>query len=227
MEFKGFPKLARLNREIVITEKIDGTNAQVYIKQRCSCESIGVGAACSECPTAGQAIARSEDLIMFAGSRTRWITPEEDNYGFAKWVKANAEELFHLGPGQHFGEWWGQGIQRRYDLNAKRFSLFNTGRWADRHWGADLYLGNAAPHRLQEGQTWAPPCCHVVPVLYKGMFSPTVVAWRLAELQERGSIAAPGFMQPEGVVIYHTAANSMFKVTLEGDGVPKSLRNAS
>jgi len=31
MEFVSFPKIARLSRECVITEKIDGTNASIYI----------------------------------------------------------------------------------------------------------------------------------------------------------------------------------------------------
>ena len=30
-EFQPFPKIPRLSREIVITEKIDGTNAQILI----------------------------------------------------------------------------------------------------------------------------------------------------------------------------------------------------
>jgi len=32
-EFVGFPKIARISREIVVTEKIDGTNACVYIPE--------------------------------------------------------------------------------------------------------------------------------------------------------------------------------------------------
>ena len=78
IEFMGFPKMARLSREIIVSEKIDGTNAQVYI---------------------------TEDGTMRAGSRTRWITPEDDNFGFAKWVDAHRDELLTLGPGRHFGEW--------------------------------------------------------------------------------------------------------------------------
>ena len=31
MEYRPFTKIARLSREMVITEKIDGTNACVYI----------------------------------------------------------------------------------------------------------------------------------------------------------------------------------------------------
>lgn len=30
-QFVSFPKMPRLHREIVITEKLDGTNAQVYL----------------------------------------------------------------------------------------------------------------------------------------------------------------------------------------------------
>lgn len=33
IEFKGFPKMARLSRECIITEKIDGTNAQICITE--------------------------------------------------------------------------------------------------------------------------------------------------------------------------------------------------
>ena len=30
-EFMGFPKIARYSREVIVTEKIDGTNACIYI----------------------------------------------------------------------------------------------------------------------------------------------------------------------------------------------------
>jgi hypothetical protein len=45
----------------------------------------------------------------------------------------------------------------------------------------------------------------------------------LQNLRRCGSVAAPGFMDPEGIVIYHTAANFCFKVTLANDESPKSL----
>ena len=32
-EFKPFPKMPRLNREVLLTEKIDGTNASVFIRE--------------------------------------------------------------------------------------------------------------------------------------------------------------------------------------------------
>lgn len=102
-EFGSFAKIPRLSRTAIATEKIDGTNAQIWISDD------------------GSEIA--------AGSRNRWITPEDDNYGFARWVQEHRDQLITLGPGRHYGEWWGSGIQRRYGLAEKRFSLFNVQRW--------------------------------------------------------------------------------------------------
>jgi len=164
------PKMARLNREIVITEKIDGTNASVHV------DEIG---------------------NVWAASRTRYISPGNDNHGFARWVEDNKDELRKLGPGSHFGEWFGQGIQRTYGLKEKRFYLFNTSRWAD--------------------DSVRPACCGVVPVLYTGPFDQAQIQYTLSELAVHGSVAAPGFMKPEGVVIFHTHSRQLFKVTLEGD----------
>lgn len=177
--FEPFQKIARLKRNCVITEKIDGTNGVVCI---------------------------GEDGSFLVGSRSRWITPDQDNYGFARWAFERREELMLLGPGRHFGEWWGSGIHRRYDQAEKRFSLFNVGRW------------NAL--------TPPPDCCSTVPVLYEGPFSTTVVNDMVDDLRVRGSAAAPGFMKPEGVIVYLPAARALFKVTLEKDEEPKSLQAA-
>lgn len=179
IEFQEFQKIPRLSRECVITEKIDGTNAQVCI---------------------------GEDGEMLFGSRTRWITPEDDNYGFARWANEHREELMQLGPGRHFGEWWGAGIQRKYDLKEKRFSLFNVGRWEN----ATL-----------------PSCCRLVPVLYRGDFINDAVNAALEDLKTNGSKAAPGFMRPEGIVVYHTAGRMYFKKTIERDEEPKSKNHSS
>jgi hypothetical protein len=198
VEFTGFPKMARLNRDIVITEKIDGTNAQVYIAPFHDSAALSAKKEAIAYSVAAQ-------LIMFAGSRTRWITPTDDNHGFAKWVQANAEDLFRLGQGQHFGEWWGSGIQRGYGLQKgeKRFSLFNTARW-----------GKAEDR---------PSCCHVVPTLYTGLFDADEIDEALHCLRLGGSFANLGFMKPEGIVIWHEAARQLFKVTLEKDEMPKTL----
>lgn len=184
--FEAFPKIGRLTRECVITEKIDGTNAQIII---------------------------TDDGRIAAGSRTRLITPQDDNYGFARWVEEHKTELLELGPGRHFGEWWGQKIQRGYGLTEKRFSLFNVSRWADPH---SLLLES----ELVGSRRFAPACCYVVPALYTGLFSDRVVDNMVNFLRVNGSQAVP-FMNPEGVVAYHTATGVMFKKTLDNDGTPK------
>ena len=190
MEFVKSPKMPRLSREVIVTEKIDGANAQIGIM-----EMEGF-------PIPG-AIYEAEGLALFAGSRNRWITPANDNFGFAKWCMNNAKELLDLGIGRHYGEWWGQGIQRGYELKERRFSLFNVLRWTD-----DMVR---------------PKCCHVVPELWRGIFNTTIIESELDRLRAEGSKASPGFMQPEGVVVFHTAWNFGMKKTLEKDETPKSL----
>ena len=219
--FLPFPKMGRLTRTCVITEKIDGTNAQVNIVPK-SLVSLA--------EDVSAVVAESADSFMFAGSRTRYITPGKstDNAGFAAWVKDNAADLFQLGPGRHFGEWWGSKIQCGYGLTERRFSLFNTSRWVDRHTEAGL-IGDMWPDvaNLEPGQQFAPACCHVVPVLFEGMFSDHVVHNMLELLRARGSVAAPGWMKPEGIVVFHTATGTLFKKTLEGDESPKALHKVA
>jgi hypothetical protein len=178
-EFKEFQKIFRLNRETMVTEKIDGTNGVIHI---------------------------SEDGQVFAGSRTRWVTPESDNHGFARWVKEHEEELrTGLGFGTHYGEWWGSSIQRGYGLKEKRFSLFNVSRWAD--------------------DNVRPKCCHSVPILgiVRSLSSYDEVSSILLKLREGGSVAAPGFSKPEGIVLFHVPSENLYKVTLEKDSEPKGL----
>lgn len=199
--FQEFPKMARLSREVIVTEKIDGTNAQVLI---------------------------TEDGDIFAGSRTRWITPQADNFGFAAWVEGNREDLLQLGPGQHFGEWWGSGIQRGYGLTKgeKRFSLFNVQRWC-LHTDEPKRIVTADP-RIEKYQQQLPECCGLVPILATGLFEDIDYDFIChGFLANDGSVAAPGYMNPEGIVVFHTAANAGFKKTLSKDDQPKSLSNLS
>lgn len=167
LPFIAFPKIHRLNREVIVTEKLDGTNAQVYVSD--------------------------DGLSLRAGSRSRWITPDADNFGFARWVEEHRDELLKLGPGSHFGEWWGAGIQRRYGQDRKRFSLFNVTRWA-----------------LER-----PACCDVVPTLFTGSWLDFDARATLESLRQTGSVAAPGFMQPEGIVVFHVPSRELFKMTLD------------
>lgn len=190
--FEPFPKIARLNRDCVITEKIDGTNAQIYIE---------LGA---------------KGWIFLAGSRNRFLTPEKDNFGFAAWAETHRDELIEgLGEGRHFGEWYGSGIQRGYDLpqGEKRFALFNVGRW----FNDQNYVSGVT------GKDRPPTCCGVVPVLYSGPFRDERIEDVLRTLRDYGSAVSRGFMRPEGIVVWHSASQTTFKVTLENDEAPKSL----
>lgn len=149
-EFKAWPKIPRWqNESYVITEKIDGTNGCIII---------------------------TEDGDIFAQSRTRILdeSSDGDNFGFCKWVVGNKDELLKLGVGYHYGEWWGQGIQRNYGLKERVFSLFNI-------WQPE----------------W-PECVRKVPVVENKLEK------ALERLNRIGSIAAPGFMKPEGLVMLAT-----------------------
>lgn len=194
-EFQMFPKIARYSREVIVTEKIDGTNASIFI---------------------------GEDGEFLTGSRKRWITPDQDNYGFSRWAHDNKDELLTLGPGRHFGEWWGSGCQRGYGLQKgeKRFSLFNVVRWC-LHGETPQQIPTADP-RIVKMQDELPPSVGLVPVLWRGRFDDLDIDTVLADLRHNGSKVAPGFMRPEGVVVFHVAGCVGFKKTLEKDEAPKS-----
>lgn len=164
IEFTPWPKIPRVeNKKEFYTEKIDGTNACIVI---------------------------TPDGEFGCQSRQRIITPEDDNYGFAKWAYENKEELMKLGDGYHFGEWWGLGIQRGYGLTEKRFSLFNTKRW-----------GSHNPS--------TPSCVSVVPTIHASS-----VEEAKQKLIENGSYAAPGFMDVEGVVVFEYNTRCFWKAII-------------
>lgn len=171
-EFKEFPKITRFyEQDVCVTEKIDGTNGMLYIPDDMS--------------------------YVRAGSMSRWITTTDDNYGFAKFVDSNAEELMKLGPGYHYGEWWGQGIQRKYSMPRKVFSLFNVNKWSD--------------------DAVRPACCDVVPVLYNGPIGPKMIVDFLTPLSVSAAASKYGieFDNPEGVMMYFTKARMYFKSPVE------------
>jgi hypothetical protein len=194
-EFQAFKKIPRLSRDITITEKIDGTNGVIYID-----DNGGIA----------------------AGSHKQWLWNDEqpeiysDNHGFAHWVKMHQEELKKLGKGTHYGEFWGKGIQRGYGIENKRFSLFNTSRWC--LFNKEPKLISIDPKtKIEKYQERAPQCCHIVPVLYEGIFSMDAIDYCLEFLQDFGSRAVMGFNKPEGLVVWHHAAGQYFKKTIEGD----------
>lgn len=187
IEFQEWPKMPRFfDSDFIISEKIDGTNSQIFIDSSLS--------------------------MIRAGSRNRWLKLDDDNFGFANWVNDNQEELMQLlGPGTHYGEWWGQGIQRRYGMDRKVFSLFNSTRWNG--------LFNAAPGKM---------ICDVVPSkkfnlsqicreadsnevsMFNRMISD---AW--FHFMPKSLAAAKygqDFTNPEGFTMFHERSRQVFKV---------------
>ena len=159
-EFIKWPSIPRIeNEKHHFTEKLDGTNACVVI---------------------------NPDGSYFCQSRTKIITPEDDNYGFAGWVSRNEREILKLGEGRWFGEWWGLKIQRGYDQDEKKFSLF-------------YYPGDIPTEMV----TRVP----VIPV--------ASVEECIEFLKENGSLAAPGYMKPEGAVMYNSLTRTRYKIILD------------
>ena len=159
VEFKSWGKIPRDNPfNVTITEKIDGTNACVIIQ----------GGA-----------------IVGVQSRKRMITPEGDNYGFAKWVGEHEEHLLTLGDGYHYGEWAGEGIQKNpLKLTGKHFFLFNTFRGC-------------------------PECCSTVPVLFQGAMEVGTVPLLLSQL------ASDTEVEHEGVVVFYHTFRAYTKHTIK------------
>lgn len=160
VEFKPWPKILRpRNMLITITEKMDGTNACVIIQN---------------------------GKVVGAQSRSRLITVDNDNFGFAQFVEDNKEDLAKLGDGYHYGEWVGPGIQKnRHNLEEKTFYLFNT---------------------LRPEET-IPECVKVVRVLYHGENSDKVIATVYEDLRN-----VEGY-KPEGVVVYNHTTHGFVKYT--------------
>lgn len=153
IEFNKWPKINRfLNQRMLITEKLDGTNGQIVFK----------------------------DGLFRVGSRTRWLTADNDNFGFYAWADKNKEELFEiLGEGRHYGEWVGKGIQRGYNMENRKFYLFNVHREYD----------SKLSHLIEP-----------VPVLYEGEIRMSDIWRELSYLNENGS-RVNHFYNPEGMIV--------------------------
>lgn len=159
-EFKSFPKIGRLEKlRMCITQKMHGSNAQIYI---------------------------TKEGDIYVASRNRWLDIGDDNYGFAAFVEKNREEIIRiLGPGRHYGEWCGPGINNEEGLKEKTLFLFNWRRW-----------------RSKESHSELPPRVRSIPVLYDGEYVHLgIIEQVLENLKTNGSKAVIDFMKVEGIVI--------------------------
>lgn len=214
-DYPAFKKIPRLYREVTITEKIDGSNGLIYIEDKSNWFDPTIDEPYYNEELGISYFYGSDDqhtLTVRAGSKNRWLSPTKgnDNFGFAAWVRDNAETLLKLGPGHHYGEWFGAGIQRRYGLDEKYFALFNTARYqefiADGNW-----LGTLT----------------TVPTIFVATHSDKLVQAALDRLELGGSIISgslgvQAFQKAEGVIVRHSQSGALYKVLLENDDVPKS-----
>lgn len=205
MEFRSWPKTPRLfGKPMYVEEKLDGTNACAIVQRLTDFFKLDYTDYVVEVegePFVIGAQSRNRALPMKARGMDDLMWRKQDNAGFAAWVRENAEALVTvLGEGYHYGEWYGKGIQRGYGLSDRRFALFNSHRWGF------LADPDSAPNI---------PGLVVVPTVYVGQFDTEVVRDLFNELMEAGSQAVPGFMQPEGLIIYHMG--NLYKMTDNGD----------
>jgi hypothetical protein len=178
-EFKSFGKIERYEKiQAVITEKVDGTNACINF-------------------TADETNPLLHTLTC--QSRNKLIDPFMDNYGFAAWAHANFEDLFDFfGPGRHFGEWWGNGIQRGYGTAERYFSPFNTHLF---NWERDDFPDNVS----------------ALPLLWQGPIADLDEAVRecMDDLALYGSFTLPGLgWDAEGCMVWSHSTGYM-KVPFE------------
>jgi hypothetical protein len=266
-EVKEFGKIGRLNRDITITEKIDGTCHAVIIEP-IMVSLAGPGGGSEDFPTG--------EFHITAQSKTKLLTDANDPYQFRAWVEEHAKVLINtLGVGIHFGEWWGKKIQRAYDMKSRVFSLFNIERWEDnnegraalacaRGVGVDirtvpvLYRGpwtgllgykvndearedhgqwmNLAAQTDWSDVDFAREVEAQIELLYERIQVLTQMDLRdavnirtamvnprpryapnfiLEHLRRTGSQAAPGYMRPEGIVVYHKASDTLLKAYVD------------
>lgn len=193
--FRGYPKIPRLYRPIRISEKLNGTNAAVCIATEHPSDSL--------LPHYTWVEVNGIAMYVWAQSRTRCISPEGDNYGFAVWVAENSQALAEsLGPGRWFGEWAGKGIQGPYNsyTSLKTFLLFPQD-----------HLPNSAYEHHYENYLYS-----FVPILYEGPFSEDIIQECVEILRQEGSYAYPG-AQAEGIVVEFLQPGYKFKVLLKND----------
>lgn len=201
LDFVRWPKIARLHKEWEFTEKVDGTNGVLWWTEFIDGDDYS--------KVCARVVVDGEPLYLLAGSRTRWLTPSDDNFGFAAWAVEHAESLVSLGRGRHFGEWFGKGIQRGYDMDGREFALFDQ-----------RFAKVEAEDGLPEGVCVVPVIGHC-----EGQVLNRAVEIALEALAGDGSVIAPKYPRPEGIVVRHTQNGSNFKVLLEGDNVPKGLHH--
>lgn len=195
-EFKKWSSTPRWHKGLHITEKIDGTNA---------CVVVGDG-------------------WVKAQSRKRLITPDNDNFGFARWVHDNAGALTDaLGFGYHYGEWFGEGIQKNpLQILGRRFALFNTWHWARPENAERLEMVDGLEHVpvLHDENIHGPATWETIPLILQELSTWGSKVRGLPAIwdDKSGFYTTP---KPEGIIVWHRETQQKYKILLEGDAFHK------
>jgi hypothetical protein len=220
-QFKSWGSTPRFHKSLHITEKIDGTNAGVSVQGIPFGHLSTINIPEDACPVINEQT--SQAFLVRAQSRKRIITPGNDNFGFASWVWENADGLANLlGYGYHYGEWYGEGIQKNpLAVAGRRWALFNT--W---HWGSKPNLD-----RLKMVDI---PGLTLVPVLHDEhrdgpadyMTIPNIMEDLAlhgskadgAEMVRQGYDWEPDvYKQPEGIIVWQRETRQRYKILLRED----------
>lgn len=214
-QFKSWGSTPRFHKGLHITEKIDGTNAGVCVQGVSKTVFDGH-------PDAMRVFGEECDYLVRAQSRKRIITPGNDNFGFAAWVWENAASLANLlGHGYHYGEWYGEGIQKNpLAVKGRRWALFNTWHWGrkenlDRLRMVDIPGLTTVPV-LHDEQRDGPADYMTIPAIINGL--------------NAGGSRADGFMTlpnahkmdfhvegPEGIIVWQRETRQRYKILLRED----------
>ena len=224
-QFKSWGSTPRFHKGLHITEKIDGTNAGVSVQ--------GVSWGVVHTPPADAILVNSTKLdvngipecsyLVRAQSRKRIITPDNDNFGFAKWVWENAEGLANLlGFGYHYGEWYGEGIQKNpLAVQGRRWALFNTWHWTrkenlDRLVDADIPGLTLVPV-LHDEQRDGPADFTTIPDIMEELALYGSKADGAAMVKEGYDWENDRYAEPEGIIVWQRETRQRYKILLRED----------
>lgn len=219
-QFKSWGSTPRFHKGLHITEKINGTNAGVSIQGFSYGHHVR-----NEIPSDAILVVDDEknvEYLVRAQSRKRIITPGDDNFGFAAWVWDNAEGLANLlGFGYHYGEWYGEGIQKNpLAVKGRWWALFNT--W---HWGRKENLerleaagipGLTTVPVLHDEQTHGPADYNTIPdaLEYLAVFGSRAKGYMTVPNAHKMDFHVEG---PEGIIVWQRETQQRYKILLRED----------
>ena len=156
-DFHAFPEVEHICKtHMRITQKVHGSNCQIYIYEEDGTKKLKVG------------------------TKNRWLSLDDDNYGVCKFVHDNAEFFLQFSLGHHYGEWAGKGINSGEGMKERMLFLFSN------------------PARY-EGITFHPNVTFV-PEMYNGVLDQSQIEYWMTFLKANGSFIVPGFMNVEGII---------------------------